>query len=64
MTTGLLEKVIETLYEAIRDANGLPSGHLYAVCMGFMSLSTYQGIIQVMKDRKMIRESGNILYVN
>lgn len=55
--------LIKAILEAIREAGekGIPSGHLYAVLMGKMSLSTYENIIASLKERGLIAESNNRL---
>lgn len=48
---------------AIRDFgdDGVPSGHLYAVCCGHLSLETYNDIIAVLKQQKLVTESNYLL---
>jgi hypothetical protein len=45
-----IQPVMNLVHGVIAAAGpeGLPSGHLYAQLMGYMSLSTYQNLIDVM----------------
>jgi hypothetical protein len=40
---------------------GMPSGHLYALAMGKMSLETYQKIVALMVEAGSIRQQGHLL---
>ena len=59
---GVLQ-VITAVLAAIQEAgeHGIPSGHLYALLMGKMSLDTYQSIIAVLVKANKITESGYVL---
>ena len=69
MTTKLeamaaLKAVLDCIEEAIDGAGtqGIPSGHLYAMLMGHLSLDTYQSIISAMKQSGRITERHHCLY--
>ena len=47
--------------EAIREAKEIPSGTLYAMLMGHMSLETYQGIIRTLKGAGLVAERAHLL---
>lgn len=53
------------IYDAIAEAGnqGIPSGHLYAMLAGIMSLDVYQAFIDVLKKTGKIKESGYVLSV-
>lgn len=48
---------------AIRDAKEVPAGHLYAALMAHdvTTLSEFEGILQILKNAKLIKESGFLL---
>lgn len=60
-----MEKLfIELIYDAIKEAgnSGIPSGHLYAHVMSYMSLDTYQHLIDILKyDLKKVTEENYLL---
>lgn len=43
------------LAECIRDLGSVPSGHLYACVMGYMSLETYEALIGILVDAGKVR---------
>lgn len=47
--------------EAIREAGSIPSGHLYAVVCGKLSLAAYEGIIRTIKNADLVSETANML---
>ena len=47
--------------EAIRSLKTVPSGHLYARCMNYMDINRYLGIIDMLKNSKLIDEKNNLL---
>ena len=58
------EKLVNFMIEiakAIRDAGGIPNGHLYAQVMGKMSFDQYQNMIETMKKMSLIKEENNFL---
>jgi len=57
--------VVLALHEAIQGAgkNGIPSGELYAMCMGHMSLELYQSLIQGMVEAGVITNKGHLLKI-
>lgn len=61
------EATVWSLVGAIRDSireageKGIPSGHLYAMLIGKMSLDTYQSIIDMLKKAGSITQSGHVL---
>jgi hypothetical protein len=54
-------KVVAAIGETIRDLGEVPSGHLYAQLMSRMSLDTYNKIIGILKQTKLVKESGHLL---
>ena len=50
-------QTVKAIAEAIRDLGTVPSGHLYARVMGFMSLDQYNQIIGILKRQGLITES-------
>lgn len=59
-----LRRVVEVsraVSEAIRDAGRVPSGTLYAAVMGMMTLTTYQRILDLLKEAKLIKEEAHEL---
>ena len=49
------------LEEAIREARRIPSGHLYAVVMGAMSMQSYEKAIDMLVRVGAVRREGNDL---
>jgi predicted transcriptional regulator len=59
-----IKAAIETLRaiaDTIREAKRIPSGTLYAVLMGKMSLETYEKIIGTLKNTGLVRETESHL---
>ena len=56
-------KTSRAILEAIIEAGeqGIPSGHLYAMCMGKMSLETYNHIIGTLTQGNLITDKGHLL---
>ena len=65
MTVENLKKIAVDITIAINAAGpmGAPSGIVYAALMGKLDLQTYQGLVDLMVDAKLIRKSGNLLFV-
>lgn len=57
---------VDAIYEAIKLAGeaGIPSGHLYAMVTGKMSLDIYQTIISVLEEKGKINNKGHLLTAN
>jgi hypothetical protein len=55
--------VLDTVNQAIKNAgqHGIPSGHLYSMLMEYMSLHTYQAMINVLVQSKQITNKGHLL---
>lgn len=51
------------VYGAIDEAGeeGIPSGHLYAMLTGHMSLDLYQGVLDVLKKHGFVEEKHFVL---
>ena len=47
---------VKAIAAAIRDLGSVPSGHLYARVMGFLSLDQYNSIIRILKNSHLINE--------
>ena len=58
-----LLQIIKAINDAIKEAGdfGIPSGHLYATLMEFMSLESYQMIIDGLVRNRMITNKGHLL---
>lgn len=41
--------------------DGIPSGHLYAMLMGKVSLEAYQGCVNLLKRERIVSESNHVL---
>ena len=54
---------VDAIYEAIKLAGdaGIPSGHLYAMVTGKMSIDIYQTIIGVLEEKGKINNKGHLL---
>lgn len=48
--------------DEIRELKEVPSGHLYAMVMGKLSLEVYNGAIGALKRAGVVEERGNVLY--
>jgi hypothetical protein len=46
--------VVAAVSESIRQAGKIPSGHLYAMLMGHMSLEYYESILRMLESAKLI----------
>ena len=57
-------EVLQAMLDCIeaRGRRGLPSGELYAMVMGAMSLETYERIIAIFKAAGKVYEEHNVLY--
>jgi len=59
--------LVDTIGDTIREAtetssiHGIPSGHLYAFVMSFMSLSAYSQVIAMLKARGEVVEKNHLL---
>lgn len=54
-------EIVFLIRDAIRDVGSIPSGHLYAQLMPYMSLGLYMQIIKLLKDSGVIREENHLL---
>jgi len=54
-------EVTHAVAEAIRTLGSVPSGELYARCMGSMSLATYTSIIGTLKGAGLVQEKNHLL---
>jgi hypothetical protein len=53
--------IAKIVQDAIKELGEVPSGHLYANLSGHMNLKTYQSIIALLKEAKVIREENHLL---
>ncbi len=58
--------VLEAFAETIRKAKstplgGIPSGELYTLVMGKMSIHTYSCVIGILKHAKLVQETNHLL---
>jgi hypothetical protein len=63
-TVKALAELILVLRDIIRAAGkeGIPSGHLYAHCMGGMTLETYEKLIKIFLDSGKVERKNHVLY--
>lgn len=54
-------QVVTVLAEAIRGLDSVPSGHLYAQVMSYISLTDFTAAIGVLKRAKLVAEDANEL---
>jgi hypothetical protein len=54
-------RVASVIAYTIRELGSIPSGHLYALLMGDMSLDTYNGLIDLLKRTHMVAEKNHML---
>lgn len=61
--TAALLLMVDLVDETIKDAeaHGIPSGHLYAMLMGHISLDMYQAIVDALVKTKKITNVGHLL---
>lgn len=63
-TTAKAVEIISVLYQAIAaaGAQGIPSGHLYAMSMNtFASVDAYESCIRVLVNSGLVRNEGHLL---
>lgn len=54
-------EIINTVGEVIRDAGPVPEGELYARMMGFMSLASFNMIIDSLKRAELVTNKNHLL---
>jgi hypothetical protein len=54
-------KVVLAVAEAIREAGEVPSGTLYAVLCGQMSIHTYETVVRTLRNAGLIEERMHLL---
>ena len=54
-------RMIAVVAESIREAGRVPSGTLYALVMGRMSLEAYEKMIQILKNAGLVEERAHEL---
>lgn len=54
-------EVVVVVRNTIRDLGAVPSGELYAHLMGYMSLETYESIIQLLLDAGVVTSSNHVI---
>lgn len=52
---------VQAICEAVREVGQIPSGHLYAMVCGNLSLEQYQRVLEVAKRAGLIKETNNLL---
>ena len=59
----IIFQMANAIYEAIAEAGeeGIPSGHLYAMLTGIMSLDVYNNLIDTLKRTGMVTEKFHVL---
>ena len=55
--------LVGLVHDTVKDAGsqGIPSGHLYSMLMGHISLDTYQTLVDLLIKAGKITESGHLL---
>ena len=53
--------ILAVMAEAIRAAGSMPSGHLYALVLGRMTLADYEVAIGILKRARLVEESAHVL---
>lgn len=58
-----VKPVLDAIQEIVQRAGseGIPSGHLYAMLMGYMDLETYQSMIDIMVQAGGITLENHVL---
>jgi len=54
-------EILKAVADAIREVKEIPSGHLYANLLSVLDLTTYQSIIQTLKNTGLVVEKNNLL---
>lgn len=54
-------EVTKAIADMIKEVGSVPSGELYARCMGSLTLDQYQGVIRLLKRTGLVKESNNLL---
>lgn len=54
-------QIAKAVADTIREAGSVPSGHLYAVLCGLLTLEQYQRVIEVLKSTGLVIESNHLL---
>jgi len=52
---------IRAVGDTIRDLGEVPSGHLYAMLMGHMSLETYNKLIGALQQSKLVKVENHLI---
>lgn len=50
--------VIKAVADAVRELGRVPSGNIYAVVMGSLSLEQYERVLGILKDAGLIEETA------
>jgi len=53
--------LLQTVAECIKEAGEIPSGHLYAMLMGFIDLDTYNLVIESLQRAKLITVDKHLI---
>ena len=60
-TKEAVRQIVLAVSDAIKELKGVPSGHLYARLMGFMSLDTYNTIVSVLESAGKIKVKNHFI---
>lgn len=58
---GAAIKMTQAIAEAIRELGEVPSGHLYAIVIGQVTMEQYARIIDVLKGAGLVEEKNHVL---
>lgn len=54
-------EIIKIIADAIKEVGNIPSGHLYVRLMNYMSLSTYESIINILEKGNFIQVKNHLI---
>ena len=61
MKTEITIKIVKAVAAAIKDLGNVPSGHLYAQLMAYLTLDQYNTVIGFLKKEGLVREDHHEL---
>ena len=64
MDTTLIDQAlvkIRIVADCIKEVGGIPSGHLYAMVMGYFTLKEYEKIIEILINAGLIKKKNHLL---
>ena len=57
-------EMVKAFYEAVKEADilGVPAGHLYAACMGTLTIDQFYALMGVLVKAGKVRHENNCYY--